>query len=73
MTGPYRLTRPTAQPSGPGIPACYRSDATDDGAACHLCFEPDTQQALLRVHPSCERCAAGQWAAKLFYAQWTQP
>jgi hypothetical protein len=73
MTGPYRLTRPTAQPSGPGKPVCYRSDGTDDGASCHLCFDPGSQRALLRVHPSCAYCRAGMNAAALYYAERTRP
>lgn len=76
MTGPARTflrSRPTAQPSGATMPPCYRSASTDDGAACHLCYEPDTQQALLRIHPGCTGCRAGQWAARLYYADRTRP
>jgi hypothetical protein len=73
MTGPYRLTRPTAQPSSTGIPGCYRTDADDDGAACALCYSPDTQQTLMRNFPSCSGCVAGQWAAKIYYAQRGEP
>lgn len=67
MTGPYRLTRPTAQPSSTGIPACYRTDATDDGAACGLCYQFGTQQALMREFPTCAFCRAGMTAAALAY------
>jgi hypothetical protein len=73
VTGPYRLTRPTGQPSNAGIPLCYRTDADDDGAACALCYEPEAQQALLWIHPGCTGCVAGQWAAKLYYAQRARP
>jgi hypothetical protein len=73
MTGPYRLTRPTAQPSSTGIPGCYRTDADDDGAACALCYSPDMQQTLLREFPTCTSCRAGQWAAKIYYADRVRP
>lgn len=73
MTGPYRLTRSTGQPSATGIPLCYRADGDDDGAACALCYSPDMQQKLLREFPTCTGCVAGQWAAKLFYPDWARP
>lgn len=69
MTGPYRLSRPTARPNDRGIALCYRTDADDDGAACALAFEPDAQQELMRDFPTCSRCRAGMTAAALYYAE----
>lgn len=73
MTGPYRLSRPTGQPSTVGIPLCYRTDADDDGTACALAFTPQMQADLLARFPSCSRCRAGMNAAKIYYAQRARP
>jgi hypothetical protein len=77
MTGPHgiplRSERPTGQPSVDGVPICYRTDATDDGAACALCYQFGTQQALVHHFPTCIGCVAGQRAAKLAYARGGMP
>lgn len=72
MTGPARLflrSRQTGQPSATGVPACYRDDATDDGAACALAFMPDNQQQLVVAYPTCTCCRGGMNAAALFYRE----
>lgn len=76
MSGPVRLflcSRPTGQPSSHGVPCCYRSDATDDGAACAMCYSFGTQQVLLAHFPSCILCRAGMTAAALYYADRARP
>lgn len=47
-------------------PMCYRE--RDDGWACAAAATPELQQRLLETTPGCERCAAGQRAAYLYWA-----